>query len=372
MQKLLLFLFLFVTFSVNAQLKDKLFNKEKDPNKDWSIFAFPLAFYQPETSVEFGVGGVYSFYHKTKDEQRKKSESFITPYFLYSIKKQMRTELTGQLFFDEDKYFLDFELSYYKYFYYYYGLGNESLKENEETYDSKRLNFRVDALYKFWEKNNKRMYAGMRYQVLNNNITSFDPEGLLASDNLVGLAGGFSQGAGVQFMYDSRDNVYFPWKGSYLKTSFTGFPGLRANDYKFSQVQVDYRSFMGIKNRVVLATQILVDLSLGNTPFYMMPSFGGKDNMRGYIDGRYRDRHSVQVQGEIRIPAFKRLIFAGFYGTGFVSDEVKKLFYVWKHNVAVGGGVRYKLFKDKNLSMRADIAFWQNTFGFYFVFNEAF
>lgn len=368
---LLLFLFL-ATCSAFAQPKIKLFNKEKDPDKDWSLLAFPVAFYKPETSVEYGVGGIYSFYHKTKEEKKKRSESFITPYFLYSLKKQLRTELFGQLFFQENKYFIDFEMNYYKYFYYYYGIGNESLKSNEETYDSKQLQFRVDFNYKFWERNNKRLYAGMRYHVLNNNITNYDPGGLLASDNPSGLAGGLSQGAGFQFLYDSRDNVFFPWKGSYMRASAVGFPGLRANDYKFSMLQVDYRSYMGIRNRVVLATQILVDLSFGNTPFYMMPSFGNKESMRGFIEGRYRDRHAVQVQGEIRIPAMKRLIFAGFYSTGFVSDEVKKLFYVWKHNVAVGAGVRYKLFKDKNIHMRADLGFWNNTVGFYFVFNEAF
>lgn len=372
MRHYLLFFLLLNFLNSNAQLKDNILKREKNPNKDWSLLAFPVAFYKPETSLEFGVAGVYSFYHKTKAEQIKSSESFVTTNFLYSIKKQLRTDIKSQLLFDEDKYFINSVLSYAKYYHYYYGLGNESLKENQETYDSKTVEMKVDALYKVWEKNNKRMYTGLRYHLLQNNITHVQEGGLLESDNLNGIAGGLSQGVGLQFMYDSRDNIYFPWKGSYLKASITGFPGARANDYKFSQMQVDYRSFMGIKNRVVLATQILIDLRMGNTPFYMMPSFGGMNSMRGYIDGRFRDRHSVQVQGEIRIPASKRLIFAGFYGTGFVSDQVKKLFYVWKHNVAVGAGVRYKIFKDKDLTVRADIAFWKNTFGFYFVFNEAF
>ncbi len=359
--------FLFLT--INLVFAEDIDSVKND--KDWSIFGFPLAFYQPETSLQLGVGGVYSFYHKTKDK-KKKSESFIAPYFLYSIKKQMRTEIFGQLFFKEDQYFIDFELNYYKYFYYYYGIGSNTKSSDEETYDSKKPQFWINAQYRIWQRERKKLYTGIRYIVEHNSITSINTEGLLATSNITGIDGGFSQGFGVIALFDSRDNVYFPWKGSYLKTTFTGYPKFTGNDYAFNLLQMDHRSFFNVKNRVVFALNAKADFSFGNVPFYSLPSFGSRYFLRGYLEGRYRDSHSFSSQLELRIPAWKRLIFTGFIAAGNVSDNFTDLTKFWDFKPAIGFGGRLRLFKDKGVSVRADMAFWKDAFGLYVVFNEAF
>ena len=55
---LILFLTILIFLSAAKVCQGQLFNKEDKKEKDWSIAAFPLAFYQPETSLQLGIGGI--------------------------------------------------------------------------------------------------------------------------------------------------------------------------------------------------------------------------------------------------------------------------------------------------------------------------
>ena len=188
----------------------------------------------------------------------------------------------------------------------------------------------------------------------------------------IGKTGAFSQGIGVVLTYDSRDEVYFPWKGFFAKAEAKTYPTFLGTDFTHHFLKLDYRSYFSIKDRVVIAAQVVAHLSFGDVPFHRLPGWGGKYYGRGYLESRYRDSHAVAAQGELRIPAWKRLVFTGIIGAGYVGDDVVDLFKVWKHYPSVGFGGRLRLFKDKDIAVRADLVFWKGTWGFYFVFNEAF
>ena len=38
----------------------------------------------------------------------------------------------------------------------------------------------------------------------------------------------------------------------------------------------------------------------GDVPYFLMPSVGGGDSLRAYSSFRFRDRHSLLLQGEFR------------------------------------------------------------------------
>lgn len=91
--------------------------------------------------------------------------------------------------------------------------------------------------------------------------------------------------------------------------------------------------------------------------------------MRGYFQGRFRDRQFLSFQAEYRSPLlFWRISTAAFAGAGRVADKVSKLDFGGL-KPSFGGGFRIMLDKVD----RFDLGFGEdgNT-GFYVGFSEAF
>ncbi|GAH05448.1 unnamed protein product, partial [marine sediment metagenome] len=64
-------------------------------------FAYPYAFYTPETSLAFGAGGIFSF---SLSEKLKSKPSSITGSGYYTINNQYDITLQSEIYFAEDKY----------------------------------------------------------------------------------------------------------------------------------------------------------------------------------------------------------------------------------------------------------------------------
>jgi hypothetical protein len=60
-------------------------------------------------------------------------------------------------------------------------------------------------------------------------------------------------------------------------------------------------------------------------PFFMLPALGGGSTLRGYSSWRYRDKHTLLLQGEWRIMVNRYLDMAFFYDTGKVAERTSDL-----------------------------------------------
>jgi hypothetical protein len=60
-------------------------------------------------------------------------------------------------------------------------------------------------------------------------------------------------------------------------------------------------------------------------PFYMMPSLGGSNTLRGYSNYRFHDRHLLFASTESRWPLFAHVDAAMFIDTGTVAARVEEL-----------------------------------------------
>jgi outer membrane translocation and assembly module TamA len=85
-----------------------------------------------------------------------------------------------------------------------------------------------------------------------------------------------------------------------------------------------------------------------------MPALGSDEMMRGYYNGRYRDRNLIAGQTELRYRLSDRIGVAGFAGTGTVFNHSFS-FNDLKPNY--GGGLRYFFDVEKGLSVRMDYGF---------------
>ena len=61
------------------------------------------------------------------------------------------------------------------------------------------------------------------------------------------------------------------------------------------------------------------------TPYFMLPALGGGSSLRGYNSWRFRDRNSLLLQAEWRIPVNRYLDLAFFYDAGKVAPRMADL-----------------------------------------------
>jgi hypothetical protein len=120
-----------------------------------------------------------------------------------------------------------------------------------------------------------------------------------------------------------------------------------------------------------VALQALAVASSGQPPFDQYPQLGGESLLRGYFQGRYRDRSLLAFQGEYRLPLFWKFGLAGFAGIGQVAPDFGG-FGLDRFWVAGGAGLRFLLAKREGLNIRMDFAFGEGSSGFYLSFGEAF
>jgi hypothetical protein len=107
-----------------------------------------------------------------------------------------------------------------------------------------------------------------------------------------------------------------------------------------------------------------------DSPFYLLPSIGGRQDMRGYEYGRYVDSVAYTFQGEYRWQLDESWIVTGFAGVGGVGSSYGNLFKEPLPAAGVGG--RYMLNSAYNVTLGVDAAVGKNGAVYYFTIGEAF
>jgi outer membrane translocation and assembly module TamA len=93
--------------------------------------------------------------------------------------------------------------------------------------------------------------------------------------------------------------------------------------------------------------------------------------MRGYYEGRFRDKSMITVQGEYRVPLWSRFSLATFAGAGQVA-EGPDAFALRDFKYSFGGGVRFALSRQEGINVRCDVGLGEETSGVYLTIGEAF
>jgi outer membrane translocation and assembly module TamA len=112
-----------------------------------------------------------------------------------------------------------------------------------------------------------------------------------------------------------------------------------------------------------------------NIPFYLLPQFGNDEMMRGYYQGRYRDKNLLTFQSELRYRLHPRIGLAAFAATGTVYNKEIDLSHI---KFSFGSGVHYFFNIEHDVSIRLDYAIGekirgeQRQSGFYFSLGQAF
>ena len=223
----------------------------------------------------------------------------------------------------------------------------------------------VSVTWRVWN----RLYAGLGF--LNGNVeTGFDIQ--------QGDPGGFGDFtfdldvAAIEFplQFDSRDHEQFPRQGWLVNGRALLYRTDVGSDFNAEIFSLTINNYWPMRDRDVLALRLKIKTASGNTPFFLMPTFGGSTDLRGYEGGRYRDQMMYAAQAEYRWQYSDRWIFTGFAGVGEVAPNFKG--FLDNYLPAVGVGARFVLSKKHRVGLSLDIARGNEDTQYYFGIGEAF
>ena len=330
-----------------------------------SLYGLPVVFYTPETSLGFGVAGVYAF--NFKDDSLTARPSSVQVVAAYTLQKQLLLYFPFTLFVDNGDYYTYGEVGYYRYVYQFFGIGNEVDPDFEEVYSVNFPRIRLTALKRVHPK----WYVGLRYWFENFNITETDEEGMLTAGNIAGSRGGVTSGPGLVALFDTRDNVFFSSDGWYVETLLQRNAGWTGSDFTYTTFSVDASTFLRTRWDHIIALNAYGVTQSGAPPFNQLALLGGSKRMRGYFEGRYRDQRMLTVQAAYRALLFWRVGAVVFVSYGGVAPSWLEV-HLENFHYTVGGGLRFVLDREKKINIRLDAGFGKNTSGYYLTIGEAF
>ena len=332
------------------------------------FLAYPVVAYAPETSVEFGLSGLYVKYAKG-DTNNRLSE--INGFTFYTLRKQFGGFFEHAIYSDKNRWFFLGKVKFQSFPLSYYGIGPHTLNQKLALIDAFQFQAKERVLRKFY----KSFYGGIEldFQHLSNvDFEHHDPA--VPFELPPGNEGSNNFGLGAGLLFDNRHNVLNVRHGMFAELAFLHYDKAYGSDYTFTSIFSDFRWFHPVRKRNVLALHAIGQFSNGTPPFNQLALMGGESMMRGYYTGRYRDKNLVAFQAEYRIlpVKFTKSFGATIFGSvGTVSPSLQS--FKANHFVLSGGaGLRFLLFPKKDIWTRLDFAFTREGHGIYIFIGEAF
>lgn len=341
-----------------------LWAEEQNKCKSRLIFS-PLMYYTPETRIALGGAGSYIF--RLAGCQGSTRPSSVSPLVIYTTEKQFRALVKSDLYFKNNNYRVESEIKFEKYPNKFFGIGSRTREEDEEIYTSKSVNFQLSVLKKLV----KGLHLGLGYHFMDWEIPVVEADGQLAPGTIAGSDRGTISGISLILNRDTRDHLFFPMKGDLFKLDARFYPKFLGSRFEFTAYTLDLRKYFTFFSSHVFAVQSLVKIQAGTVPFLNLAQMGGQYTMRGYFEGRYRDKNLLVFQAEYRVPLVWRLGLVGFAGFGNVAERFNQLD-LGRLKSSYGFGLRYLFSKTEKIQLRFDIGFGEESTSFYASIYEAF
>jgi len=254
----------------------------------------------------------------------------------------------------------------------FFGIGEEAGDRGDSlTLQDKQLNLRATATFQVFAGG----FAGVRYQLGTHDArTDEDPDQppSLTPPPPPDQMNSTLSAIGPAFTYDTTDSHTQPRRGVEVDATWTFGLDWLGNSFDHDKLSVEGHAYFSLSDRTVLAASAQFCSSDGDVPYYNLCLFGASADLRGYETGRYRDRASWAVQGELRHQFRPRWGGVAFFGLGGIAPSAGELVDEGNLLPAGGIGVRYRPFKSNDVQLRVDFALGKNDHGLYVGIGEAF
>jgi hypothetical protein len=149
-------------------------------------------------------------------------------------------------------------------------------------------------------------------------------------------------------------------RGGWYRLDFSQYSDRDGGRFSFSRADLDLRQFISFfgERRIIALRGWLSTLqpSRGSegVPFYLMPSLGGNDSLRGFRNYRFRAPHAMLLQAEYRWEIWSGLDAALFYDAGKVAMRRSDLNF---DDLEKDYGFGFRFGTDNGIILRVDAAF---------------
>jgi outer membrane protein assembly factor BamA len=275
--------------------------------------------------------------------------------------------LGGELYLDRERWRLDILLGYTRYPDTFWGLGNDAPDDAEEDFTPRR----TLASLELRRLVAPALYVGGHFEYARRTLLETEAGGLLDTAAIPGVRDGSVVSAGLSVTHDDRDNTTCPRRGGLRDLELSVSGGGLGGEYAYRTLELEILHYRALSERSVLAAHFVASARSGDPPFGKLGQLGGGALLRGYYEGRFRDRNLLAGQVEWRARIWRRLGGVVFAGAGEVAHDVGDFTLGGLH--ASGGlGIRFLLDREERLNMRADLGFGAGSSGLYMSLGEAF
>lgn len=334
-------------FDIGEERQDSTFRYTK-------MVLAPIITYEPVTSFGFGVGAKFLF--KPFGAGADTRTSNIPLSIQYTLENQFIATSAFTVFFPEEKYLFKGNAGFSKFPIGYYGLGTDT--SDEAQVDISFNNVLFEPLFLRRVAPHFFVGAGYRYNSYKKLrlIENKDDVALeqLFRDSLTSVSSGIELAA----TFDSRDNVLNATTGVFSEFTHGFYSKGLGSISNFQLTKFNFRNYWTISEdrpHDVLAIEFYTRLSWADTPTLELSTIGGPEFLRGFREGRFRDRYSIFTQAEYRWQVLERIGFVFFGGIGNITDRISEID-LDNNKYSIGTGIRFKIVKSENLNIRIDYA----------------
>lgn len=329
----------------------------------WNIL--PGLFYTPELGPGIG-GAIAGQYHPSSDDTVSQNSTLSFSGYV-SATGAAGINLNNYAFFAQDtwRFFLDGSLSNTPTYYYGQGFYAGEHGGHKQKYTSRTLTLHP-VIYR---KLTGHTYFGLGWALDLQYAAKTDKSGPLLIENTPQGKSVFSSGVSMALILDDRDFVPNPRTGQLAEIHFTRYTPETGSDARFDEYTLHYSHYHALSNKTVLAWELNGDFSRGDVPWNMLPLLGDNHRMRGYYEGRYRDRNVVSGQAELRRRLTWRHGIVGWLGAGTMAPSLHE---TGHRHWLPSAGIGYRFEFSPRMNVRLDYGVGRGSSGFYFQTGEAF
>ena len=259
----------------------------------------------------------------------------------------------------------------------FFGLGSDSASEDRTSYRLETTEYSGTAGFRPVRK----LELGGRGSIFNTNVGHGtdqrfpSTEELFAPNTTPGLdrqphyeyGGGFAK-------YDYRDHPGNPRSGGLYEIEGGYYHDRDLGLYSFRRWRMEVQQYLPFFNeRRVIAFRGKLETTSANStqqvPFFLMPTVGGSEDLRGYREFRFRDKNAVVFNLEYRWEAFSGLDMALFGDAGNVFKDVGNI-KLNKLKTSYGFGFRFN--SEQSVFWRIDLGFSPEGMRPFVKFNHVF
>ena len=288
-----------------------------DSNKPPSDKKFDISFLggpSYSSSTNFEVAVIAAGLYKSRYDSLTPRSS-ISVFAEVSVIGMFNVGVRGSHIFPNDHMRIKYDGNFQRFPTYFWGIGFDS--ESDDGNKGKYTLFESKVNAEFLWRLGSRVFLGPAFTFNYSQANDVRKPELWRGERLKQL----NYGAGVVFSLDTRDYPENPYSGLHFPVRSRFYPEFLGNRRFFYTGEMTFGIYRRFWESGVWALQLHGAVSGSDTPWSMLPAIDTSGSVRGYYEGRYRDRNEADVVLELRQKVWRRNGIVLWRGVTAVFDH---------------------------------------------------